>query len=61
MEPDNCVELLDAMPAYKDGGDSEQLHFEADGILLAALREAGRGDVADAWERAKTRIGFWYA
>ena len=61
MEPDKCVEELDAMLSYKDGGDPEQSHIEADQILLTALREAGRGDVADAWERVKKRIRFWYS
>lgn len=35
-------------------------HFDADKLLLAALRDAGWGEVADAWEAIEERLGFWY-
>lgn len=42
-------------------GDPELAHDQADDLLLYALRCQGREDVAAAFERARDRIGFWYA
>lgn len=39
--------------------DSEVAHSMADVVLLDALRAAGWGDVADAWEQVSAP--FWYA
>lgn len=44
-----------------DGRDSEACHKQADQILLAFLRANGNAAVADAWEEAKSRVGFWYS
>ena len=41
--------------------DNETVHAEADKILLAALRKAGWGEVADAWDALTEKIPFWYA
>lgn len=51
-----AVELLDRL-------DQESLgsHFEADNILMAALRGAGLAKVAEAYEAARDRVGFWYS
>ena len=35
-------------------------HRRAEGVLLAALRDAGRGDLADAFVEARERAGFLY-
>ncbi len=36
-------------------------HGMADNILLDVLRANELGDVADAWQLASERVGFWYA
>lgn len=41
-----------------NGRDRELDHIKADEILLAALRESGQVFVAEAYERARARIGF---
>lgn len=51
------VQRFEALPKW----DSEDAHVEADKILLEALRAAGAGPIADAWESAQKEIGFWYA
>ena len=41
---------------------SEPLEWDADGVLLAVLRDNGLGAVADEWEALSERVGgFWYA
>ena len=41
--------------------DPEVAHVVADDILLEFLRANNNGQVADAWEIAKDRVGFWYS
>ena len=41
--------------------DNKAAHGEADDILLNELRRAGIEDVADAYDRAQSGVGFWYA
>jgi hypothetical protein len=41
--------------------DPAHSHLIADQILLETLRLEGLGDVADAYERAEERVGFWYS
>lgn len=53
-----AVAELDAMPADTD---EENAHGEADRILCEVLRESGLNEVADAFERARDRVGFWYS
>jgi len=43
------------------GGDPESDHGVAEEILCEFLRSCGHMDVADAFEEARDRIGFWYA
>jgi hypothetical protein len=51
------VEALDAL----EDGDAELAHGEADELALMGLEAAGIAEIADAWRRAQSRIGFWYA
>jgi hypothetical protein len=53
---DDIVKQLDEL-----SGDTEACHVEADNLLLTALENAGLKAVADAWQRAKGRLDFWYA
>jgi len=55
---DKAVAALDAMEA---GDDEERGHGEAEMILQTLLTELGFGDASDAFNRANTRVGFWYA
>jgi hypothetical protein len=55
-ELDKCVAKLDAL-----NGDAETDHGTAEKILCEYLRFVGAGAVAEAFERAKDRVGFWYA
>ncbi len=41
--------------------DEEMAHVEADRILCEFIRAIGHADVADAFEAARRRVGFWYA
>ena len=41
--------------------DPEACHGDADEVLLKALRDLGAGEVADAYIRLRTEVGFWYA
>ncbi len=52
-----AVRMLDSMPKSKD---AERDHALAENILLAYLRETGSSDVADAYDRARARVPFWY-
>ena len=42
-------------------GDPESAHGRADGILIEFLESSGYPELADAYEDARSRIGFWYA
>ena len=42
------------------GGDSESAHSEADRILLEFLTCQEFVVVSNAWEKARSDIGFWY-
>ena len=53
-----AVKALDSMPA---NGDPEALHGEAENIIDCYLREIGAGELADAFDNACGRVGFWYA
>lgn len=57
MTKEEYVEQLNKLTYY----DQEVSHAEADDLLVAALRDAGWGEVADAYEKAQDRVGFWYA
>ena len=57
MTPQEAIEKLNA---FQDD-DPEEVHGDADDILLAVLRSNGLSEVADAWEACRERVGFWYA
>jgi len=63
MTQDQRRYRIDCIDSLKGGWDSdtELCHAVADYHLLTALREAGENDIADAWERAKARVGFLYS
>lgn len=52
---DHIVEKMDGI----SGQDPDADHGYADNLLLEALRVAGRGDVADAYERLVERARWW--
>ena len=54
-------EAIDVLNNLNEAGDTEDSHMVADDVLCAALRNLGHADLADAWERARDRCGFWYA
>lgn len=58
MTPQEAIAELDAMNAATD---AEIAHGRADSVLLAVLDANGLHEVAVAWERARNRVGFWYA
>ena len=56
MTHDEAVRKLDALE-----GDQEAAHGDADDILLRYLKHHDAKEIADAWERACERVGFWFA
>lgn len=54
----DAIELLDSL-AWEY--DTQETHELADQVLVAVLRNAGLGEVADAFNRAQDRCEFWYA
>lgn len=57
MTIDECVFALETLC----DGDPERAHGEADEILLNYLRTHRAGAVAEAYNKARERVGFWYA
>ena len=57
LSPEHIISELDALGK----GDPEAAHGHAEGLLMAYLRSWGHGDIADAYERARDRVGFYYA
>jgi hypothetical protein len=53
--------LIASLDTMQKNGDPEALHATADDLLIQFLRNIGYGDVADAYEQAQDRVGFWYA
>ena len=51
-----AVRCLDGL-----AGDPESAHGFADQYLVDFLKNAGFTRVAEAYERAEKRVGFWYA
>lgn len=43
------------------GGDPKRAHETAVDVVLGHLRELGQAEIADAFIRARDRVGFWYA
>jgi hypothetical protein len=54
----DAIKALNDMP---ENGDSEYLHGEAEDILLAYLKAIGAGELSSAFDKARKRVGFWYA
>lgn len=44
-----------------DQDDKEELHIQADAILLAFLAQAGYSELVRAYMKIKQERGFWYA
>jgi hypothetical protein len=57
MTHEDVLQALETMQA----GDNEAVHYAADDLLLNFLRSEGYNDIAEAYERARDRVGFWYA
>ncbi len=54
---DQACEELNALTS----ADPESAHGEADDVVMEVLRLHNLSHVADAFERASERCGFWYA
>ncbi len=54
-------EAIDALDKKALKGDNEIAHQIADGVLLDFLRSNGFAAVADAYDKARDDVGFWYA
>ena len=54
-------ESIDQLNAMKEGDDAEIQHGKAEDILCNYLKEIGATELADAFEGACDRVGFWYA
>lgn len=64
MSEAEAVQKLDALKHVDDGQmylSNEDDHKAADGILLDFLRANGNGALADAFDRARERLDFWYS
>ena len=57
MKESDVIQELNTMR----GDDPKIDHCRADDLLCEFLRAKGFGDVAEAYERAANRVGFWYA
>ena len=53
-----AIDKLNDMP---DDSDPEHAHCEAEDIICEMLRGLNYGGAAEAFELARSRIGFWYA
>lgn len=58
MTHDEAIRKLNAM---KDGDDPEHQHVRAEEIILRYLRDHDARGIAEAFEAATERVGFWYA
>ena len=57
MTSQEAVEALNNLSC----GDPESAHGQAEDIIMEFLASNGMGEVSDAFEKARDRIGFWYA
>jgi hypothetical protein len=59
----NAIEIIQELDAMSPATDPENGHSRADDLLLEFLKnhDPASKDVAEAWERARDRVGFWYA
>ncbi len=56
---EQVIEELNAMST--EDSDPEMAHADADRLLLQFLRDNGHPEIAEAFNGARDRIGFWYA
>jgi len=61
MDTERLKEIAKQLHAMPKGGDQEDLHCQADGLLCEALRILDAPEIADEFNRALRRVGFWYA
>lgn len=65
MESSEAVEKLNAICSLGSWNPTftalERAHVDADNILLEFLRGQGFREVVDAYEKARSSVGFWYA
>lgn len=60
MTQEQAVQALETIG--RGGFDCpEEGHCLADRTILQFLRDNGFSQVADAWDSARERVGFWYA
>ena len=55
MESKRAIKELDALT----DADPENAHSTADDVLIDFIRSAGYPEVAEAYQRAEIRVGFW--
>jgi hypothetical protein len=55
------LEAVEMLYSWAEGSDEEIVHAQADKVLLSRLLELGDGEVVAAYQKAKERVGFWYA
>lgn len=60
MNPTAAETAIAKLNALTDD-DPEQAHCEAENILVAFLKEIQCEAVANAFDAANSRVGFWYA
>jgi hypothetical protein len=53
---EQAIEKLEALNNDDPGAD----HIKADTVLVEFIRTLYWHDVADAYEAARKRVGFWY-
>jgi len=60
MTPEEAVKRFSEM-GVTDSKNDEDLHIEADEILLKCLAGLGHENIVEAYQKARERIGFFYA
>lgn len=60
MDKKEAIKQLEAINARKDG-DNEEMHIDADRILLERLDALGEFEVVEAYHSIRDNHGFWYA
>jgi hypothetical protein len=59
----NAIDAIDRLNGITESGDTEIDHSQADLVLIQFMvdHDPACKEVAEAWERARDRAGFWYA
>ena len=55
------ISAIDKLEAMKYGDDQDAAHSLAEDIICEYLVVIGAKQLADAFEEARDRVGFWYA